>query len=271
MVTKMTFSCLQLSQTATTFFWVLNWSQHALLQNIAIRPCGRTRPSEWVTPKELDGAHAMSQAVSPGGRAAAAWRWTAWRTDGRWAWTCPRSCRPWRGDQHWTLDGLQWARGAEWRLGRPSLVGQQAALIWWTDSWESRFRWSVQTLNCCQTSRRRQQSYFRDHFHLLTVILKQLLINSTKRQCFRTSWISTPKEHRVEGPIFLHYRTLKKLLNKNLSFVTFIWSHLLRPPCLEPAALTTVPLNPVLNNSNLLNKSIILIPILTEKHSIISY
>lgn len=49
MVTKSTFSCLQPSQTARTFFWALNCSQHALPQNIAMRPCGRTRPSERLT------------------------------------------------------------------------------------------------------------------------------------------------------------------------------------------------------------------------------
>lgn len=39
MVSNSTFSCLQCSHVATTFLWLLNCSQHVLLQNIEMRPC----------------------------------------------------------------------------------------------------------------------------------------------------------------------------------------------------------------------------------------
>lgn len=39
MVSNNTFSCLQCSHVAKTFLWVLNCSQHVLLQNIEMRPC----------------------------------------------------------------------------------------------------------------------------------------------------------------------------------------------------------------------------------------
>lgn len=43
MVSNNTFSCLQCSQVAKMFLWVLYWSQHVLLQNIEMRPCRRER------------------------------------------------------------------------------------------------------------------------------------------------------------------------------------------------------------------------------------
>lgn len=180
MVSKSTFSCLQLSHTAKMFFRVLNCSQHVLVQNIKIRPCRQKiaiRVGSFIT--SICEAN-MSCGSLPGGWAASAWRWTVWCTDGRSAWMGRQARSPSGADQQalWHEPALHspvgvlrygWGGGPDRGLRMSSPGGRegpnwlhQSARVWQRDPWESRFHWSGLTEGWSHTSgqrRRRSQTW----------------------------------------------------------------------------------------------------------------